>query len=211
MLRIIAILGTIVASAVAQVSIAGPSASIKPGQTAVLTINITGAAGIAATEGTISLPAGWTGTCAIAPVQATSKTVYCSVTPAGLLTYVVSGMTVTPLADGALITVNVLVPGNTAPGTVVIPLADPLGSSLAGDPVAMTVTGPPFSLSIGSACDLNNDGSVNQQDIDAAVAARLANPPANPPSMDLNSDNKVNVVDIYRIGVAAGGGACRVG
>ena len=58
-------------------------------------------------------------------------------------------------------------------------------------------------------CDLNDDGVVNNLDVQIAVNAALGLVPCG--AGDLNGDGVCNIVDVQRVINAALGGACRVG
>ncbi len=184
-----------------QVSVTGPNANMKPGQTAALSVNIAGASNVAAIQGNVTLPAGWPATCAIGTTAATaSKQVACVLTPAGQLTFVVYGMNSNNLFDGAMVQVALVIPSTVAPGTNMIGVSGQLGASPAGDAVPL-VAGVPFPLSITSAispCDLNGDGAVNIADVQVMV------------NRILSGVSTSTIVDLQRVVVAAMGGACRL-
>lgn len=196
--RVLLLLAAVCSLAWGQVTIAGPMANMKPGQTAVLSLNLAGAAGTAAAQGTVALPAGWPATCTIGAAVANSKQVACAVTPEGQLTWIVYGLNQTVLSDGALLKVSVVIPPGARAGTNMISISGTLGASPEGD--AMPVgAGGPFTLSITSACDINGDGTVNVGDVQALAGQILAAPGA------------LTVVDLQRVIVSALGGACKAG
>lgn len=160
----------LIAHAQPTITATGP-ASVTAGQTATLTVSLSGSAGqnIAGVQWSQGLAPGLTlGTpVASAPIVALGDAAYCG----AAICLVVGSLAV--MADGALATVPILVSATAVPGLTPLPLTGLLAATPAGLNVPGVVSGAPYSLRVLSRCDLNGDGTVNVVDVMVAVNAVL--------------------------------------
>jgi hypothetical protein len=158
-------------------TVTGPS-SIAQGQTATLTVSISGSSGLnlAGIEWTLAPATGQTwGAPAISTGDAAlGKGAYCNA--AGLCLAVDQSnttppvLTNNPFTDGAVLTIPATFT-STPLGTISFPLTAMLGVSTAAAPIAIAA-GTTFTLTITpSHCDYNGDGAVNDLDVQAIIAA----------------------------------------
>jgi hypothetical protein len=90
----------------------------------------------------------------------------------------------------------------TANGTYVLRLTGSDGSLTSTSDVTITIGAAPAS------CDLNGDGTVDNNDVALWITMALGIIPVDLRG-DLNGDGLVNVTDVQRAIVAAAGGVCR--
>lgn len=192
-------------SAMAQSKITLTGSPVRAGASATLSVVLSGSAGVAtATQ--------WTITPAISGMVASTgiigKSVVCQ-TVAGAYSCVVSGG-ITGIPDGTAATITF--PAPTLPGPVtgvVLTLSGMLGvNAVADSPGIPIVSGPTFTLTVLSPCDLNSDGVVDTLDARNVIDQIEGVIPA---VTDLNGDGKTNVIDLQRVVNATGGGSCRTG
>ena len=174
------------------------------GNSVTMTVSMTGSSGqsIAALQWSTTLPAGFTfGT----PVLATGI-------PSGVAAYeggaantiIVAGST-TAMVDGAVLTVPITIASTAATGAMTIPIT--AGSVFAATTGGLNVNGmtpgTPYSLTVFSPCDLNQDGKVNVVDVQQVVAAILGTGTCTVPG-------GCNIVTVQDVVIAALGGSCKV-
>lgn len=205
MKTLLALITLVPSAALAQPTLSALAPAVRSGNSATVTVSLSGASGAAlqfflpqipgvayaATPGT-ALSAGKTLTCAPSPAPA----------PA-LYGCVVAGG-VTPLADGAIATITFPAP---ALGVYALPMSLQLGATATGDPIAIAA-GSPLSLIVTSPCDVNGDGKIDSADVALSIQAAISRLVS--AALDLTGDGTVNVVDVQRIIAAANGGTCRV-
>lgn len=137
------------------------------------------------------------------------KNLFCNLSNLCLLTGFTSSAnppTNAALADGVVVSMTLSVPNTTPTGPQTLSLSNLVAVSTAGVPLPITTT--PMQVTVTSACDLNNDGSVNGTDVSLMLSQVTG---ATACTNDLTGDGKCNVIDLERIIVAALGGACRTG
>jgi len=151
-------------------TLTGPPA-IYAGQTAVLTISLSGSAGqnLASMQWTLPASLNFSAPSAGLASLLASKAVSCN---QGACSCVASGVNSYAYADGTVATI-VLTAGTTL-GTVSVPLSGLLGASTTATAVAIA-SGPTYSFLTVSPCDYNQDGSVNYVDVLALINAIQGN------------------------------------
>lgn len=194
------------ASAQPRISLSG--SAVRGGQTATITVTLSGSAGnLAAVQFFLPAPASFSITAAAgSAVTAAQKSLSCARNLAGdVYGCVVSGGA-NLLADGPLAVLKVA----TAPGVAAsFTLTNLLGSNPAGDsPGVPILAGPVLSVMLSS-CDINGDGATDPKDaqnlLDQLTGVIV------PAAADLDGDGKTTVIDLQRLVNALVGGACRVG
>lgn len=181
---------------------------MKPGETAAITVSVTGTANVAALQ--IFVPTLPGMTMLSGPALPAGKAPFCGtgvVAPlAGLYGCIFEGGQ-GALSDGVLATINFPAPSASMP----IPLSNLRATNAAGDPAVTAASGPLLTLSVTSvvknACDVNGDGTVNAADVIIAKAQVLGLVNS---TLDLTGSGKVSVVDVQRVENAITG-TCRVG
>lgn len=169
----------------ATLSLSSSPGLVASGQSVTLTVSLTGGGGPAALQFDVTgVPIGATVTSTV-----TGKTATCNgsatVTPTRC---VLSGLNLTPIADGAIATLQYPQPATAPTETVANPLsATPAGSA------GIALTGQ-----VSSKCDLNADGKIDAIDVGLAVTQTLAAPVG----------SSINAVQIVKVLIAAFGGVC---
>ena len=181
----------------------GPS-SVTAGNPVTLSIGMTGSNGqnIAALQFSLTLPAGFTiGTPVLASGIPAGNVAYEGGTGN---TFIVAGST-TAMTDGAVLTVPITIASTAATGALTIPIT--AGSVFAATTGGLNVNGmtpgTPYSLTVFSPCDLNQDGKVNVVDVQQVVAAILGTGTCTVPG-------GCNIVTVQDVVIAALGGSCKV-
>lgn len=186
-------------SVLAQTKITLISPPVKAGAQVSLPVVLSGSAG-AVTAVQWSITPALPGMSAIATTA--GKSVVCQV--AGGYNCVLSGGA-TAIPDGTVATITFLAPVTSTP----LALSGMLGVNANADSPGIPVaSGPAFTLTVLSPCDLNGDGVVDVLDVRNAIdqieGVILS-------VTDLNGDGKTNVIDLQRIVNAAATGTCRTG
>ena len=165
---------------------ASPS-TLRPGQTATITLTLAGTPPIAGVQWLLSAPPGWTvgTTTASSAVTSASKQVTC-----GAPVCFVWGLNITPVPNGAVATVPVTVPTGTAAGTVQLSVTNTAGATPAG--VLQAVTGVPVTVTVLSVYDINGDGQITTADVNLIVAQVASGTCAN----DVVGNGQCNVLQV---------------
>jgi len=181
----------------------GPS-SVTAGNSVTLSIGMTGSSGqnIAALQFSLTLPAGFTiGTPVLASGVPSGDVAYEGGTGN---TFIVAGST-TAMVDGTVLTVPISIASTAATGALTIPITagSIFAATTGGLNVNGLVAGTPYSLTVFSPCDLNQDGKVNVVDVQLVVAAVLGTGTCTVPG-------ECNIVTVQDVVIAALGGSCKV-
>lgn len=136
--------------------------TLKPGQSATVTLALSGTPMIAGLQWTLGLPLGLVGVQALNPaVAAVPKQLTCGVA------CLVFGFNVLDIPVGPIVTVPITIPANAAAGTQTIALTNVVGSSGAGINIPVQAIGG--TITILDKFDVNGDGVVSAPDVTAMV------------------------------------------
>lgn len=137
--------------------------TLKPGQSATVTLALSGAPTIAGLQWTLGLPLGLVGVQALNPaVAAVPKQLTC-----GATTCLVFGFNVLDIPVGPIVTVPITISANATAGTQTVALTNVVGSSGAGVNVPVQAIGG--TITILDKFDVNGDGVVSAPDVTAMV------------------------------------------
>jgi hypothetical protein len=155
-------------------TLTGP-AMARPGST--VAVNVTLAAppvSLAATQWSVTLPAGYVATAVAGAASTTAaKTLYCN--PLSTLCLTV-GINTNLYAAGVVATYSLVVPATAAPGPVTIPLSGVVGATLDGS-AAVLNAGTAYTFNVLTRTDLNGDGKVDILDLQLMIQEILTGSP----------------------------------
>jgi hypothetical protein len=190
-------------------TLTGP-ATVASGQSATLTVSLSGTSGqnLAAVQWTITAPASltWSTPTISAGAAALGKGVYCNPTSGvcvalGATNATPPVLSATPFTDGAVASLPATF--SMAPGTVSLPLSSLLGASTAAAAVSVG-SGAVFTLTVTpSHCDYNGDGKVDVNDALAVISAVIGQT-----TCSASFAAGCSLHSLQAIVVAALGGAC---
>jgi hypothetical protein len=186
------------------ITITGPNANVKAGSAVVLTVTLSGSAGVnvQALQYSITGFQGWTVAVADgAAATAASKFNTCAMVGT-VLNCIAVGVNTNVWSDGVISTLTLTIPKRAASGTQTDTLGGLLGAvtDSSGNVTGVAITaGSPFALSIISPCD----GITLAQMLPPVLGTA-----AYSAALDLNSDGVVNVEDAQIVADYSVSGVC---
>lgn len=169
--------------------------NVKAGTALTCTLSLSGATNPAALQFTMVTPVQVTGSTVILAAGLAAKSASCAT-----ICLIYGG--ITPIADGQIATVAFQT-GKTATGTFQVGINASVVASPTATLIASTVN-PSVPVSSSSPCDITGDGQMNAADIAMMVSEIQKNQTVD----DLNSDSKVDAVDLQMEIIAVSSGVC---
>ena len=163
---------------------------IRPGQSATVTLSVSGTTAVAGVQWQLSTPPTGIGITYTTPL--TSKNIDCL--PTGVKCVVAALNTTTIPAGSSVAIATITVAANVAPGNIPLTWSGFVAATPTASPATIGTTPPTLTIKVLKKSDLNGDGTTDLLDYAIAISQVLGTTACT--TADLDGNNVCDVVDV---------------